>query len=66
MTAIRTAVSLFIVLLIVVATAGWMWTSEHQPPEQALASRFVLGASALAGIGGLVAIWRAERQPGRR
>jgi len=63
MTAIRAAISLFIGLLIVAAAAGWMWTGEHQPPAQALASRLVLAASALAGMAGLVAIWRAERRP---
>lgn len=66
MSGIRAAISLFIVLLLVAAAAGWMWTGEHQPPDQALASRLVLGVSALAGIGGLVAIWRADRQPRRR
>lgn len=63
MTAIRAAISFFIVLLIVAAAAGWMWTGEHQPPGQAVASRLVLGASVLAAIAGLFAIWRTERRP---
>jgi len=58
MNAIRIAISLFIVVLIVAAVTGWVWTGGHQAPHQYLASRVVLTISAVAGIVGLVVIWR--------
>lgn len=58
MNALRIAISLFILLLLVACVAGWVWTGEHQPAPQSTASHIVLGLSALAGIVGLVAIWR--------
>lgn len=39
MNVIRVAMSLFLVVLIVVAATGWLWTGSHQPANQALASR---------------------------
>jgi hypothetical protein len=65
MNAIRTIISLFIGVLIVAAIAGLVWTADHQPPAQVIASRLVLGASALAGLAGLLAIWLTERRTGR-
>ena len=62
MSAIRLAASLFILGLIGVSAMGWVWTGTHQPPAQALAGRTVLALSALAGVIGLVALWR---WPGR-
>jgi hypothetical protein len=50
------------VILIGLAAMGWIWTGAHQPPGQALAARVVLGLSALAGIAGLVALWRWPRR----
>jgi hypothetical protein len=58
MNAIRIAISLFIVVLIVAAVSGWVWTGDHQAPAQSMASRVVLTISALAGAVGLVMIWR--------
>jgi len=60
--AIRLAASLFILVLIGVSAMGWVWTGTHQPPTQALAGRTVLALAALAGVIGLVALWR---WPGR-
>lgn len=65
MTVVRLAISVFIVLLIAVSVAGWVWTGGNQPPDQWVASRVVLALSALAGALGLVAIWRPERPGGR-
>ena len=62
MNAIRLAASLFILVLIGLSAMGWVWTGAHQPPAQALAGRTVLALSALAGVVGLVALWR---RPGR-
>ena len=62
MTAIRLAASAFILVLIVLSAMGWVWTGAHQPPAQALAGRTVLVLNALAGVVGLIALWR---WPGR-
>jgi hypothetical protein len=58
--AVRILISLFILVLIVVAFAGWIWTSHHQPAAQSQPSHLVLGMSVLAGLGGLAAIWRSR------
>ena len=62
MTAIRLVASAFILLLIALSAMGWVWTGAHQPPAQATAARTVLGLGALAGAGGLVALWRWPRR----
>jgi hypothetical protein len=61
-TAIRLAASLFILILIGLSAMGWVWTGAHQPPAQALAARTVLVLGALAGVAGLVALWRWPRR----
>jgi hypothetical protein len=58
MNAIRILISSFIVVLIGIATTGWIWTGRHQPAAQATASRVVLSLCVVAGIIGLTAIWR--------
>jgi ABC-type thiamin/hydroxymethylpyrimidine transport system permease subunit len=58
MNIIRVVISFFIAVLIVVSVMGWMWTSAHQPASQATASHLVLGLAMLAGVIGVVAIWR--------
>jgi hypothetical protein len=58
MNAIRVVISFFIAVLIVVSVTGWVWTGAHQPPSQATASHLVLGLAMLAGVVGVVAIWR--------
>jgi hypothetical protein len=63
MNLIRTAISAFIVVLLVSAVAGWQWTTVHQPARAAMASHFVLALSAAAGLFGLVMIW--VRRPDR-
>ncbi|HZM96961.1 MAG TPA: hypothetical protein VFB92_26250 [Vicinamibacterales bacterium] len=62
MNAIRVAASLFILVLIGLSAMGWMWTGTHQPPAQAVAGRIVLALSALAGVVGLIALWRWPRR----
>jgi hypothetical protein len=61
-TAIRLSASIFILILIGLAAMGWIWTGTHQPPAQAIAARFVLVLTALAGVVGLVALWRWPRR----
>jgi len=55
---VRTAISLFIVVLIAVSTTGWIWTGSHQSAAQSAASRVVLALCIGAGVVGLVALWR--------
>ena len=62
MNAIRVTASLFILVLIGLSAMGWMWSGTHQPPAQALAGRIVLVLAALAGVVGLVALWRWPRR----
>ena len=57
-TAIRAAISTFIVILIGIAGAGWIWTGAHQAPADALGSRVVLGLAVAAGLVGLRMLWR--------
>jgi hypothetical protein len=62
-TVIRAAISLFIVVLIAIAGAGWVWTGANQAPGQALGSRVVLALAVLAGLVGLRALWRRAEGP---
>jgi len=57
MNVIRVTISVFIVLLLISAAAGWKWTAGHQSHALATASHIVLALSALAGLVGLAAIW---------
>ncbi len=59
MNTIRIAISLFIVVLIAVSAAGWVWNGS-QPFPQAVAARIVLALSGLAGVVGLVVIWGSD------
>jgi hypothetical protein len=61
-TAIRLVASAFIIVLIALSAMGWVWTGSHQPPAQAAAGRTVLALAALAGVAGLVALWRWPRR----
>jgi hypothetical protein len=58
---IRAAMSAFIGVLFVIVVMGWTWANTHQTPGQALASHAVLGLSAVAGVVGLVFLWRGSR-----
>jgi uncharacterized membrane protein len=60
MNAVRIAISLFILVLIGVSVVGWVWTGHHQSASQSEASRVVLTLAALAGVAGLVALWRTD------
>jgi hypothetical protein len=64
MNIVRIAISLFILILLGTATAGWIWTAGHQSPPQARASHLVLGLASFAGIAGLVALWRPRSPRG--
>ena len=57
---VRITISLFILVLVGVAVVGWVWTGHHQSASQSEASRVVLTLAALAGVAGLVTLWRTE------
>jgi hypothetical protein len=48
----------FILVLLYLCAAGWIWTGRHQPPAKAVASHVVLGIAILSGMAGLVGVWR--------
>ena len=53
----RFVITAFIVVLITIATTGWLWVGSHQSPAQALASRVVLTLCVIAGLIGVKAVW---------
>ena len=57
MNGVRVAISLFIVVLIGLSTAGWIWTGAHQSAAQSTASRTVLALGIMAGLVGLRFLW---------
>jgi hypothetical protein len=58
MNVVRAAISVFIVVLLAISTAGWIWVGSHQSAAQATASRTVLGIGTLAALLALLALWR--------
>jgi hypothetical protein len=61
MNAIRLVISIFLVVLIGVATTGWIWTGRHQTAAQSAASRVVLTVCIAAGVLGLAVLWRTRK-----
>ena len=55
---IRSAITLFVMVLIAISIAGWVWTGAHQAPAASTASRTVLGTGIAAGLAGMWALWR--------
>jgi hypothetical protein len=64
MNTVRIAISLFILVLLGTSTAGWIWTARHQSAPQANASHVVLALASLAGVAGLIALWRPRSRRG--
>ena len=56
-TVVRAVITGFILVLITIASTGWLWVGSHQPPAQALASRIVLTLCVAAGLIGVKAVW---------
>jgi hypothetical protein len=56
-TGVRIAITLFVLILLVIVSLGWVWTANHQPLPQRTASQVVLAISAFAGIFALGKIW---------
>lgn len=61
MNLVRSVISVFLVILLAVCTAGWIWAG-NQPPEKLNISgaRFVLALGALAGLGCLWLLWNVN------
>lgn len=57
-TVVRFLITGFILVLVTIASTGWVWVGGHQPPGQALASRIVLTLCIVAGLIGVRAVWR--------
>jgi len=62
MNVVRILITCFILVLLTIATLGWMWTTSHQPQGQQTASHIVLAVAALAGVFAIGRIWRPDRQ----
>jgi tellurite resistance protein TehA-like permease len=60
MTAVRIAITMFVLALLVIVILGWRWTGSHQPPPLRTASHTVLAIAGLSGIFALTKIWRSE------
>ncbi len=58
MTWVKIGVTVFVAAIFAIVAMGWVWTGANQPPAGALASRIVFVITALAGLVGLVAVWR--------
>lgn len=60
MNLIRSIISLFLVLLLAVSIAGWMWAGRLPSPNME-GARFVLALCGLASLGGLGLLWTAKQ-----
>jgi hypothetical protein len=62
MNAIRSLISLFLVALLAVSVAGWIWAGGLPPPNMA-GARAVLAMCGLSSLLGLGLIWTAKNEP---
>jgi hypothetical protein len=60
MNAVRSVISIFLILLIGVSIAGWVWSGDL-PAKGMMGARLVLAVCGLSAIGGLSLIWSARR-----
>jgi ammonia channel protein AmtB len=58
MNAIRGLISVFILILIALEVAGWVWAGGQPTFQMQAGSRVALTCCALAGVVGLIALWR--------
>lgn len=61
MNLVRSVISVFLLILLAVSVAGWIWAGG-QPSPKLEGARFVLALCGLASIGCLGLLWNA-RQP---
>ena len=62
---IRIVISLFVAVLVLVSTLGWVWVGERLSPAQAVAGRVVLAAGMIAAGVALSMLWRWRPGSGR-
>ena len=60
MNLIRSLISLFLIALLAVSVAGWVWAGD-QPSPTMEGARFVLALCGLSAVGGLALIWSVKR-----
>ncbi|MCA9125025.1 MAG: hypothetical protein KDB11_32845 [Planctomycetales bacterium] len=60
MNLIRSIISVFMVLLLAVSVAGWVWAGG-QPSPKMEGARLVLALCGLTSIGGLGLLWTAKQ-----
>lgn len=60
MNLIRCIISVFMLLLLAVSIAGWIWAGGQPSPNRE-GARFVLAICALSSVGGLALIWSVKR-----
>ena len=59
MNLIRSIMSVFLVILIGLAVAGWVWAGG-QPSPKMEGARFVLALCGLAAMGAIALLWREK------
>lgn len=59
MNLVRSIISLFVVALVVVSVAGWIWAGD-QPSPAMEGARFVLAACGVLSVGSLCILWKEK------
>ena len=59
MNLVRSVISFFLVLLVAVSVAGWIWAGGL-PQEKMMGARFVLAVCGLGSVGALSLLWTAK------
>ena len=57
---IRSLISIFMLILLAVSIAGWIWAGGQPSPKQE-GARFVLALCGLSSLGGLTLLWKAKQ-----
>jgi len=60
MNAIRTVISVFLLILAGLAVAGWIWSSSL-PVDKMWGARAVLGLCCAASLGALALLWSVKQ-----
>jgi len=60
MNLIRSIISLFLIALVAVSVAGWMWAGS-QPSPNSVGARFVLALCGLSAIGAMAVLWTVKK-----
>ena len=65
MNVVRSVISIFLLVLLGLSIAGWMWAAGLPAPKQ-LAARLVLAVCSISAVGGMALIWsvKPRRHPG--